>query len=47
MYVAIIVFSPTGNTLKVGRMLEKTLVGRGVKAQLVDITRQVVYDTTL
>ncbi|WP_455391882.1 EFR1 family ferrodoxin [[Eubacterium] cellulosolvens] len=39
MLVAIIVFSPTGNTLKVGKMLEKSLLARNAKVQLIDITR--------
>ena len=39
MLVAIVVFSPTGNTLKVGKMLEECLLRKNVKVQLVDITR--------
>ena len=39
MTVAIIVFSPTGNTLKVVGMLEKKLEEKGVQVQLVDVTR--------
>ena len=39
MKAAIIVFSPTGNTLKVARMLEKNLEENGVRVQLLDITR--------
>ena len=39
MIVAIVVFSLTGNTLKVGRMLEEGLLKKNVKVQLVDITR--------
>jgi ferredoxin/flavodoxin len=37
--VSIIVFSPTGNTLKVAGMLEKNLKEKGVQVQLLDITR--------
>jgi len=36
--VAIIVFSPTGNTLKVGQMLEKQLISRNINVQLYDFT---------
>ena len=39
MLVAIVVFSPTGNTLKVGKMLKECLEKNNIKAQLVDITR--------
>jgi len=39
MRVAIIVFSPTGNTLKVARMIEENLGDKGVQVQLLDITR--------
>jgi len=39
MKVAIIVFSPSGNTLKVGKMLEKSLVDKNAQVQLVNITR--------
>ena len=39
MLVAIVVFSPTGNTLKIGKMLEENLLKKNVKVQLVDITR--------
>ena len=39
MLVTIIVFSPTGNTLKVGKMLEKSLLDRNASVQLIDITR--------
>ena len=38
MKVAIIVFSPTGNTLKVGQMLEKQLISRNINVQLYDFT---------
>lgn len=38
MKVSIIVFSPTGNTLKVGRMLSDRLSERQVEVQLLDIT---------
>jgi len=37
--VAIIVFSPTGNTLKVGKMLETELISRNVHVQLYNFTR--------
>jgi len=39
MLVTIIVFSPTGNTLKVGKMLENSLKNRDVGVQFIDITR--------
>jgi ferredoxin/flavodoxin len=39
MKVAIIVFSPSGNTLKVGKMLEKSLLEKNISVQIVDITR--------
>ena len=39
MKVVIIVFSPTGNTLKVGNMLRETLMSRGAEVQLIDIAR--------
>ena len=39
MKVAIIVFSPTGNTLEVGKMLEAQLISRNVQVQLFDFTR--------
>lgn len=39
MLVTIVVFSPTGNTLKVGKMLKKSLLDRNVDVQLIDITR--------
>jgi len=40
MNVTIIVFSPTGNTRKVGQMLEESLRGGGTSVQLLDITRR-------
>ncbi len=40
MNVSIIVFSPTGNTLKVGRMLEESLRDEGAAVQLLDVTRR-------
>ena len=40
MNVSIIVFSPTGNTLKVGRMLEESLREEEAGVQLLDITRR-------
>jgi len=40
MNVAIVVFSPTGNTLKVGRMLQDGLRDGGVGVQLLDVTRR-------
>ncbi len=39
MKVVIIVFSPSGNTLKVAKMLEKNLLEKNVSVQFVDITR--------
>ena len=39
MKVAIIVFSPTGNTLKVAKILEEHLLGRKASVQLINITR--------
>ena len=39
MKVAIIVFSPTGNTLKVAKMLEEHLLERKTSVQIIDITR--------
>jgi ferredoxin/flavodoxin len=43
MKVAIIVFSPTGNTLKVGTMLEKSLQDKKNDVQLIDITRSTLF----
>jgi len=40
MNISIVVFSPTGNTLKVGRMLAASLQEAGVRVQLLDVTRQ-------
>ena len=39
MKIAIVVFSPTGNTLKVAKMLEDDLTGNGHSVQLLDLTR--------
>lgn len=39
MKVAIIVFSPTGNTYKVSSMIEKRLTERNVDVQLINVTR--------
>lgn len=39
LQVAIIVFSPTGNTLKVGKMLKKSLSVRKIQVQIIDVTR--------
>lgn len=39
MKVAIIVFSPSGHTLKVAKMMEKTMTNKDMKVQLLDITR--------
>ena len=39
MKIAIIIFSPTGNTLKVGKMLEAQLISKNVDVQLYDFTR--------
>ena len=38
MKVAIIVFSPTGNTLKVGKMLEEQLISKNIDVQLYNST---------
>jgi len=38
--VSIIVFSPTGNTLKVGRMLKESLLREKADVQLLDVTRR-------
>ena len=40
MKVAIIVFSPTGNTVKVGQMLQSALRDGGAGVQLLDVTRR-------
>jgi len=40
MNVAIIVFSPTGNTLKVGKMLQSELRDGGAGVQLLDVARR-------
>lgn len=37
--VAIIVFSPSGSTLKTAKMMEKSMIARGIQVQLLDITR--------
>ena len=39
MKTAIIVFSPSGNTLKVAKMLEKNLLEKNISVQIVDITK--------
>lgn len=39
MKVAILLFSPTGNTLKVGKMLETQLIARNEQVQLYNFTR--------
>jgi len=39
MKVAIIVFSPSGHTLEVAKMMEKSMTNKGMKVQLLDITR--------
>ena len=39
MKIAIIVFSPSGNTLKVAKMLENHLLENNVRVQVIDITR--------
>jgi len=39
MKVAIILFSPTGNTLKAGEMLQKRLMDINVEVQVIDISR--------
>ena len=39
MKIAIIVFSPSGNTLKVAKMLEKSLIDKNIAVQIIDITR--------
>ena len=38
MNVAIVVFSPSGNTLKVANMLEKRLASKNIDVQIVNIT---------
>ena len=38
MKVAIVVFSPSGNTLKVANMLEKSLKTKNIDVQTVNIT---------
>jgi len=40
MNVSIVLFSPTGNTLKVGQMLRESLRNGGARVQLLDITRR-------
>ena len=40
MKIAIIVFSPSGNTLKVGKMMESAFKNKGAKVQLIDSTRR-------
>ena len=37
--VVIIVFSPSGSTLKTARMIEKSMTNKGMQVQLLDITR--------
>jgi ferredoxin/flavodoxin len=39
MRVAVIVFSPSGNTSKVGKMLRENLWEKNIEVQLIDITR--------
>jgi len=39
MKTAIIVFSPSGNTLKVAKMLERNLLEKNITVQIVDITK--------
>lgn len=39
MKAAVIVFSPTGNTLKVGKMIEDSLKKRDIQVQLIDLSR--------
>lgn len=43
MKVAILVFSPSGNTLKAAKMLETKLIGKGIEVQTVDATRRDIY----
>ena len=38
MRVAIVVFSPSGHTLKVAKMMEKSMLNRNMRVQLIDIT---------
>ena len=38
MKVAIIVFSPSGHTLEVAKMMERSMTNNGMKVQLLDIT---------
>ncbi|MFW9917830.1 MAG: NAD(P)H-dependent oxidoreductase, partial [Candidatus Thorarchaeota archaeon] len=39
MRVSILVFSPTGNTLKVAKMLETSLLSKKVEVDVIDVTR--------
>ena len=39
MKVAIIVFSPSGHTLKVAEMTKENMIDKGMQVQLLDITR--------
>ncbi len=39
MRILILVFSPSGHTLKIAQMLEKKLISAGNKVQLLDVTR--------
>lgn len=43
MKVAMIIFSPTGNTLKAGKMLEKSLSEKGIETQIINITRTQIF----
>lgn len=43
MNVAIIIFSPTGGTLRAGIMLEKCLTGKNITVQLINITRSKIF----
>ena len=43
MKVAIILFSPTGNTFKVGIMLENRLQKRGINVQVINMARTRIF----
>ncbi|MFW9852939.1 MAG: EFR1 family ferrodoxin [Candidatus Thorarchaeota archaeon] len=43
MKVTFIIFSPTGNTLKVARTMENSLKAKDVEVQLIDLTRDPVF----
>lgn len=43
MKVAILVFSPSGNTLKVAKMLEDKMIENNIQVQLIDTTRKDIF----